>query len=83
MTLQQFLDKLAKTPRTFGTNTGSTWIRNASGECPIDAVGGDWILADGGLGLSKRTRNSIVECADNYRIAKPRTRARLLKACGI
>ena len=81
MTLQEFLDKLAKTPRTFHLEAGM--IRCSDGMCPIDAAGGDWILSDGKLGLSKRARNSIVECADNYRIAKPRTRARLLKACGL
>ena len=78
MTLQEFLDKLAETPREWRLRKNR--LRCMKG-CPIDALGGDWGYQNGDLGLAHGTCLRIIIAADNR--GAPKTRAKLLKACGL
>ena len=78
MTLNEFITKLEKTPRTWRLRS-KRFIRCRKG-CPIDALGGAWHMRDGALGLAPGVKASIVEAAD---YGNNKLRARLLKACGL
>jgi len=55
------------------------------GFCPIDAIGGDWSLPDGGLGFDETTKEDIVNAADSARgnRAQRIIRARMIEVLGI
>ena len=80
MTLQEFLDKLANTPRKWGLRAGQ--IRS-HGRCPLEVVAGTRSMslskAKRRLGLLGATE--IMRSADTPSHSK--LRARLLKACGL
>ena len=78
MTLNEFITKLEKTPRTWRLMAPRR-IRCMKG-CPIQALGGAWDQRDGALGLAPGVKASIVTAADR---GNNKLRARLLKACGL
>jgi hypothetical protein len=90
MTLNQFLAKLAATPRNWCLTPKGT-IRDSSGCCPIVAVTAKNLDYNGYavelatmMGLSRRTARNVVYGADwDASQHKGRMRKRLLKACGL
>ena len=82
MTLQGFLDELAKTPRRWKLSP-SRAIRCIDG-CPLMTVFDTLIFyrrVAREAGLSDRNIRLIIDAADGLRATK--TRAKLLKACGL
>ena len=86
MTLQQFLDKLAETPRTWKVTGKEPYKGLRSGSrCPVEVVAGrgedqyDQALYD--LKLLPNTAERIINAADFC--GEEAMSARLLKACGL
>ena len=72
MTLRQFLKQLsaykgqAHSIRDYGVirfGLGNTQF-NGYIVCPIDQLGGNWTRPDGGLGLTLKDRDDIIDAAD-------------------
>ena len=92
MTLQQFLDKLAETPKRWVVGDDGMGARmgiRLDEKCPIEAVAGmpahHITRARSLLGLAPRTAQRVMYAAD-YTLGEgydPKLRARLLKACGL
>ena len=93
MTLQEFLDKLAKTPRDWGVGPdgmgGHDGIR-LNGLCPIEAVGKvapfQVAIAIRRLHIRKHTAQRLMHAADDsikHADYDSKLRARILEACGI
>ena len=80
MTFQEFLDKLAKTPRRWKLRDGQIRSR---GRCLLEVVAGTRSMS---LSKAKR-RLGLLEATEIMRAADvpshSKLRARLLKACGI
>ena len=94
MTYRQFITELAKTPRNWRCE-GSAIRRGKEYDCPIAAVyqqvagrpcdsfeAATSSVIRMRLGMARGVRSRIVRAADSMRCA-PRTRADLLKACGL
>ena len=82
MTLQGFLDELAKTPRRWGLSPSGA-IRCIDG-CPLMTVFGTiggYTDAARDAGLTRQNILRIINAADG--LCATKTRARLLKACGL
>ena len=82
MTFQEFLDELAKTPRRWKLSPSGA-IRCIDG-CPLMTVFGTSIYdcrEARKAGLSHRNIALIIDGTDN--IGAPKTRAKILEACGI
>ena len=90
MTLQEFLDKLAKTPRTW--KLGHIWrgeqaILDQWGRCPLQSIphsGGPSYVTR--LGIRRATTMRSMHAADDsikHADYDPKLRARILEACGI
>lgn len=98
MRLNQFLEKLAMTPRTWSVDeyTGVIRMEDLSTQflqCPISMVaqdigvteiyGSEYAVGLGPvIGLSEKTTQRIMDAADNPYVY-PTLRRRLLRACGL
>ena len=83
MTLQQFLDKLAETPRDWQLR-GGNGIRDSELSCPLQVVFGKqtgYAREARDAGLSDDEVANIISASDN--VGDLHYRPRLLKACGL
>lgn len=85
MTLDEFIEKLRETPRTWETR-GDGRIR-LGGCCPISSLrmteADYWLRVSQELGLDRDLAETIVIAADNWDHHDAPLRARLLDACGL
>lgn len=95
MTYQEFLDRLAQTPRDWKIMADGSlrrFQRGAGGTypcCPVTAVDGfyrlpdNWNAAADRLGLDRTDAFGIVCAADHGPSGYPNVRVDLLRACGL
>jgi hypothetical protein len=79
MSLETFLRRLRKAPRTWRVRASTGCLRNRRDCCPGEAIFGDDFYR--GRVMAKRDRLALIAAADNY--GEPHLRARLLRACGV